>query len=110
MATLTAQDVNIVTFITPTYAAADVAGDQFANDGKTVLHFKNTNAAARNVTINSVTACDQGSDHDLVVNVPATTGDKMAGPFPVARFLNSSGFVTMTYDAVTNLTVAVLSV
>jgi hypothetical protein len=110
VATLTAQDVSGTSSVTPTYTACDVAGDQVANDGKILLHFKNTNASARNVTIDSVTACNQGSDHNIVVNVPATTGDKMVGPFDAARFTNATGFLTWTYDAVTNLTVAVLTV
>jgi hypothetical protein len=110
MATLTAQDVSGTSSVTPTYTAADVAGDQCANDGKILLHFKNTNAAARNVTIASVATCSQGATHNVTVNVPATTGDKMVGPFDAARFTNSTGFLTWTYDAVTNLTVAVLTV
>jgi len=107
MATLTVQDI-VLGGITPTYAAADVAGDAFPNDGRTFLHYKNTNAAARNVTVDSVRPCDQGTDHNQIQNVPATTGDKMLGPFPPARFNQTSGNVNVTYDAVTNLTVAAI--
>lgn len=84
------------------YAAA-VGPDTFVNDGRTFLHCKNTNAATRTVTIDSTKACDQGFDHDQAVVIPATTGDVMIGPFPTARFGTT---VTVTYSAVTNLSVA----
>jgi hypothetical protein len=84
------------------YAAA-VGPDTFVNDGRTFLQFKNTNAASRTVTIDSTKACDQGFDHDQAVVIPATTGDELIGPFPTARFGTT---VTVTYSAVTNLTVA----
>jgi hypothetical protein len=84
------------------YAAA-VGPDTFVNDGRTFLHVKNTNAATRDVTIDSTKLCDQGFDHNQVVTIPATTGDVMIGPFPTARFGTT---VTVTYSAVTNLTVA----
>jgi len=84
------------------YAAA-VGPDTFVNDGRTFLHVKNTNAATRDVTIDSTKLCDQGFDHNQVVTIPATTGDVMIGPFPTARFGTT---VTVTYSAVTNLTIA----
>lgn len=90
--------------LAPAYAAA-VGPDTFVNDGKTFLHLKNTNGAARNVTISSPTSCNQGSTHDIVVNVPATTGDKMVGPFPVDRFTAAPA---VAYDAVTGLVVAAI--
>lgn len=87
------------------YVAA-VGPDTFSNDGRTFLHCKNTNAATRTVTVNSVKACDQGFDHDVAVVIPATTGDVLFGPFPTARFNDGSNLVTVTYSAVTNLTIA----
>lgn len=90
--------------------AAVGASDQFANNGKTFLHFKNTNAATRTVTINSQRACDQGFDHDVAVVIPATTGSIKIGPFPKFRFNDASGNVLITYSATTNLTVACYSI
>ncbi len=84
------------------YAAA-VGPDTFTNDGRTFLHVKNTNAATRDVTVDSTKLCDQGFDHNQVVTIPATTGDRMFGPFPTARFGTT---VTVTYSATTNLTIA----
>jgi len=96
---------------TKAFVAADVAGDQVPNDGKVLLYFRNTNAAARNVTINSVRPCDQGVDHNVAIVVGATTGDEIAGPYDPARFTDpATGMLTWTYDAVTNLTVACLRI
>ena len=109
MAEITPQQPGL-TPAAPTNVACDVAGDSFANDGRILLHFRNTNAAARNVTIDSVKLCDQGSDHDVLVNVPLTSGERIVGPFSPSRFNDVNGKVQMTYDAVTNLTVAVIRV
>ncbi|HEV8360900.1 MAG TPA: hypothetical protein VGR28_10640 [Candidatus Thermoplasmatota archaeon] len=87
----------------PTYAACAAGGDTFANDGRTFLHVKNTNAATRQVTVDADKLCSQGSDHNAVVTVPATTGDRMIGPFPLDQF---PSVCAITYDAVTNLTIA----
>jgi hypothetical protein len=38
----------------------------------------------------------------------ATTGDVMIGPLPAQRFMGSDGFGDLSYDAVTNLTIAVV--
>ena len=83
------------------------SGDTFANDGHTFLHVKNANVAACTVTIDSVRPCDQGTDHNIAVVVAADTGDEMIGPFPVARFNDSSGNVTVTtYSVTSSVTVA----
>lgn len=112
MAVLTVNDVSL-TGLTWTAASLYVAcaggGDDFANDGKTYVHLKNTNAASRDVTFNSTANCDQGFDHNIVVTVAATTGEAMVGPFPMNRFLDANGRVNITYSAVTNLTIAVFS-
>ena len=106
MAALTVQDISL-TDITPSFVAADVAGDTFVNDGKTFFELKNTNASPRVATIDSTAVCNYGFDHNVAVTVPATTGNKVVGPFPVSRFGTT---VTVTYDAVANLTVAAFSV
>ena len=91
----------------PAYGAADALGDEFANNGRTVLHVKNGSAGAINVTLDSVKPCDQGFDHDAVVNVPAA-GERIIGPFDPARFNNSNGRVGVSYSAAAGVTVAAL--
>lgn len=107
MATLTVQNLVGTTGVIPTYGAAAGGGDVFANDGKTMLHVKNGGGGAIDVTVNSIKACDQGSDHNLVVNV-LNASEKVIGPFDPGRFNNASGQVEVTYSGVTTVTVAAL--
>ena len=104
MAQLTIQTI-AVAGVVPTYAAAAAGGDAFLNDGATYFHVKNGGGSSINVTVNSITACDQGFDHDQVVAV-ANGSEKILGPFPVGRWNDTSGNVSITYSAVTSVTVA----
>lgn len=93
-----------------TFGAADVAGDSFLNvNEKTFIIVKNTNVAIRTVTINAIGKCDFGFDHDVAIVVPATTGEVKIGPFMQRRFNDSTQKVNITYDAVTGLTIAAVS-
>jgi hypothetical protein len=93
------------TGLQPVYSAVS-ASDTLTNNGNSFLHVKNGNAAICTVTIDSVTPCDQGSDHDLVVAVPATTGDRMIGPLPMKRFGASP---TVTYSVQATVTAALVA-
>lgn len=107
MATLTVQQITL-TGTTPSYAACASGGDEFVNDGQTFIQVKNASGGELTVTVNSRTNCNQGSDHDVAVAIPLTTGDKMIGPFPPSRFNNGDGKVTITYSGVTSLTIAAI--
>lgn len=107
MATLTVQQATI-NGVAPSYVAV-AASDVFANNGKTYIHVKNGNAAADTVTIDSLTACNQGSDHDGTFAVPATTGERVFGPFDMSRFNNANGQVTVTHSVTSSVTCAVIS-
>ena len=61
------------------------------------------------MTIVSAKTCNQGFQHDLTVSVAAGS-DKMIGPFSADRFNNDQGQVSVTYDAVTAVTVAALQI
>lgn len=93
-----------------TYVAYDVGqvggsnGYKFTNDGRTFLHFKNTNASVRVITFISRRANTDGFIQNVVVDIPATTGDIMIGPFPKGRFDDSAGQVTFWSDDDENLT------
>lgn len=108
MAVLNAQQVSLVG-ANPAFVAADAVGDEFANSGRSYLHVKNGAASAVDVTVNSQTKCNQGFDHDVVVNVPAGA-ERRIGPFPKARFDDANGRVQVAYSAVANVTVAVVEV
>jgi len=107
MATLTVANVNH-TGNAPTLVAVAAGGDQFANDGHTFLYVKNTNGASRDVTVDSVSTCSQGSDHNIVVTVPATTGERLFGPFPTSRFNDANGMAQITYEADSGVTIQAL--
>lgn len=106
MATLTVQQITR-TGAETTFVAADVAGDTFANEGsRTFLEVNNASGGNRVVTIDSVKNCDQGFDHNIVVTIPTLEIWKI-GPFGVDRF---GANPTVTYDAVTSTTVAVVRI
>lgn len=105
MAELTVQTTSL-TGLNPAYVAASAGGDTFANDSRTVLSVKNGGVGAITVTVDSVTACNHGFDHDAAVSVPAA-GERTIGPFEAGRF----GFTTsVTYSGVTSVTVAAIKV
>lgn len=110
MALLATQKITLAG-TTPAYSAAAGGGDTFVPGPNVFLHIKNTNAAARNVTIDSETPSNYGTDEDVVVNVPLTVGDKMIGPLIASRFADAAtGLGGLTYDAVTGVTVAIIEI
>lgn len=91
------------------YEAADAAGDEFVNDGRTEFRVRNNDASAKQVTITSQRQCNQGYTHDEGGSVAA--GDEAVfGPFDVARFNDNNGRVQVSYDDVTSVEVAVVKV
>ena len=80
----------------PTYVANDFANGMQVNIDETervFLHVKNTTAGAVNVIVR---AGDKDPAFrrqlgDLTVSVPATTGDRLIGPFESARFESNGG-------------------
>lgn len=95
--------------LTPSYVAADqVNGMEFVNDGDTFLHVKNTNASQRTVTVTTPRTVDGLAIADPAIVVPATTGDKMIGPFPPATFNQAGGLVYVDFDASAGVTIAAI--
>ena len=94
---------------TPALVAAAGGGDDFPNDGRTFLHVKNASGSPINVTIDSKRKCSQNAEHDVVVSIPATTGEKLIGPFPIDEFSDTNGRCNVTYSGVTSLTVQAVS-
>lgn len=112
MAALSIQSI-VAAGLAPTYSAASAGGDTLLNDTQknTFLHVKNASGAAITVTIApyvaSVNVADVGavSVPNISVSVPATTGDRMIGPFP-ASYTDANGNVNVAYSAVASVTVA----
>jgi hypothetical protein len=107
MALLTTQTV-VPGGTTPAYVAANAGGDTVTPGNDTFLHAKNASGGSLTVTVDSVTPCNYGSDHDLVVAIPAGS-ERMIGPLPASRFASpTTGLVSVTYSGVTSLTVAAI--
>jgi hypothetical protein len=96
----------------PTYSAASVDGHAAINDGRTVLHVKNGDAASVTVTIQTPYQRDGLDLAERTVEVPAGE-DRFIGPF-ARRIYNQSGTdagkIYVDYSGVTSVTVAALQV
>lgn len=106
MALLTVQTIS-QTGIVPTKAAASVS-DTFVNNGKTFYSISNGSAGTVTVTVDSLTTCNFGHDHNLTMTV-AAGAEKFLGPFEPSRFNSAAGLVTVTLDSATTVTVAAIS-
>lgn len=105
MATLTA--------IVPTYAgvslgatAAAGGGDKFLNTGNELLYIKNGGGSPITLTLDAQTVAGLAIT-DPTVSV-AAGAEKIVGPFDPRYFSDSSGFLNLSYSAVTSVTVAVI--
>lgn len=94
---------------TPTFTAADVAGDKFVNDSRTIVRFKNINAASRTVTFAIPVIVDGQAVTGKALVIPATTGDVTSDVFP-SEYNNAAGEVTWTYSSDVGVTVAVVKI
>ena len=100
--------------LSPTYASADAGGDTFANASgeRSFIHVKNADASPHTVTIaaNAASYNIPGigalTKSDIEVTVPAGE-DRFIGPIPVSAFGTAPD---IQYDAVTDVTIAVLRV
>lgn len=103
---ITSQTISL-TGLNATHAAANASGSTVVNTGKTFLSVINADSAAMTITIDSPTACNQGSTHDVAVSVSAGT-TQLIGPFPIGRFNDSDGNLAVTFSAVDSVTIAAL--
>ena len=99
--------------LSPSYAAANVDGHSFEGSGRVFLHVKNTNVAARTVTIQTPATVAGLAVAEQPVEVPATSGDAMIGPFDPHAFNRpvdgaDAGKVYVDFSAVVDVTVALL--
>jgi Zn-dependent protease with chaperone function len=94
--------------ITPALVFADALGNQFVNNGRTMLLVENIGGAPITVTVVSQVACNQGVTHSPTLTV-ADGATVEAGPWSPARFSDSRGYVQLEYSSVTGVTVGVFS-
>lgn len=93
-----------LTGLATAYAAASAGGDTFTPEERLELRVKNGSGAAITVTVDSKPPCNFGEDHNLVISVPAG-GERAIEPLSPARFADASGVGSVTYSAVTSLTI-----
>ncbi len=94
--------------ISAALTSAASGGDKFKNDGRTFFRAKNGNGSIATLTFKKYRENNEGFIQDLVIDIDATTGDRVIGPFG-AEFNDGSGYVNVTYSAVTSLTVKAYS-
>ncbi len=90
-------------------AACAAGGDSFPNTGKEVAFFTNASVADIDVTIATPAEIDARAIASRVVTIAAGE-TKGIGPLDPGTYNNASGFVAMTYETETDLSVFVLQV
>jgi hypothetical protein len=103
--------------VAETFATPDAAGSIIPGSGDHFIHVKNASGAPITVTVqcpNTVgpTGLAVGPQ---TITVPATTGDRVIGPFSPAVFtrgpaLADPGTVYVDYSAITSVTVACVKI
>jgi hypothetical protein len=107
MALLETQFVNrAVPLTTKTFVACATAGDTFAAGDEVYLEVKNGSGSSVTCTVVTPGNVDGIALADYTFTVAATTGVTEVGPFPSDLFGETA---TITYSAVTTLTIAVKS-
>ncbi len=105
---LTVQKI-VLAGLTPSLVAAAAGGDSFANDGTTYIQVDNGGGSSINVTVSSQARAPEGTAQaDNVVAVPAA-GSRLIGPFTKNAWNDASGIISLTYSAVTTVTVGAIS-
>ena len=96
--------------ITPSYTGSHSTSDTYLvrNNGRCYVHIKKSGAGDCDATFETPGNVGGNAIADLVVTVPATTGDKMIGPFPPNIYNDSVGDVNITFSEITGLTIAVV--
>lgn len=109
MATLTTQVINLaglgVTYGTAAASTKIVCGE------RTFLHVKNAAGSSMTVTLTSTAKVRGQAAADVVITVPATTGDMMIGPITPDLFAGpTDGLAAVVYSSTTSVTVAALRI
>ena len=108
--TFAAQAFNRVAGLTPSYKSDMSATDTYfvPNDGRTVIHLKNTGGSNSVVTVVTPGTVDGSAVADKTYTVPLTTGDLFIGPFP-ANTYNVAGAASFTLTNADDVSCAVFT-
>jgi hypothetical protein len=109
MAVVTVQDITRSSNgLTPAYAAGSTTETYLIpNNGDVFVHLKKSDAADCVVTIATPNTVQGLAIADYTATVPASTGDKMIGPFDPRDFNTAQGQLSMTLSEVAGLTFGV---
>ena len=110
MATLVVQQIVRTGALKAALVAADAAGDQFFNDGKTHLEVDNGGGSPITVTIVAQRNSALGQSQDETVTIPAGEAHVIGAFEPSAFNTDGSELVQVTYSDVTSVTVGAYSV
>lgn len=107
MATPVALTIQTVTIAGTAIATvpASATGNTFINTGNVAIRINNGGAAAIDMTLVARRPCNQGVLHNQVISVPPGESRDVF-PVPANQFNDDNGLTTLTYSAVTNVTVA----
>ena len=83
---------------------------KFRNDGKVLLLFEKSGAGDCTVTVTTPGTASGLAIADVTFNVPASTGDVVAGPFQTSLFNDSSDDVSFTISDTVGLSIAVIGI
>lgn len=94
----------------PGFVAAAGGGDKVAPNDRGYLHVRNGSGGVITVTVLTPGNDQYGQARpDIAIAVPATTGERLIGPFPANLADPADGLVAITYSGVTTLTVAAIT-
>lgn len=88
-------------------AACAAGGDTFANTGQEVVIFTNASVAGIDVTLVTPGTLDGHAISNRVVEIPAASTVAI-GPLAPSAYNSDAGFVVMTYETETDLSVKVV--
>ena len=108
MATLSVATA-VRTGVDMTGASCSAGGDQFANTGMELLEIANGDGSPHNVTVVTQISPDSQTVTALVVACAAGKTTSI-GPFPTSIYNDASGYVQLTYSAVTSMKAKVIKV
>jgi hypothetical protein len=104
MAQLATQFVSrAIPLTTKAFAAATAGGDSFTTGDEVYLEVKNASGSQVTCTVATPGTVEGIAESGFVFTVAATTGLTEVGPFPSRLFGTTA---TITYSAVTSLTIA----
>ena len=108
MATIAALPVTLAGVL-KVFTAAEIGGDQFLNTGNEIIEVNNGSGVS--VTVTFAPAGLPGGLSLATFGVTLTpSSTRIIGKFNSSLFSTATGFVTMTYSAVTSVNVVVLRV